>query len=147
MGHGVLSMLIAAQLTEHIIGLAIEVHRCTGRGRLESVYEECLCYELHRAGIQFEHQVAVPVLYKGLTMEAGFPGGRRRGSPGHPRNKVRRVPPASTRSSVAYLFADESDPGRLVVLLQHIQAHRQSSPPRCLSDPPRPTVVLARPPC
>jgi GxxExxY protein len=72
MGHGVLSTLIAAQLTEHIIGLAIEVHRCTGRGLLESVYEECLCYELHRAGIQFEHQVAVPVLYKGLTMEAGF---------------------------------------------------------------------------
>jgi len=65
-------MLIAAQLTERIIGLAIEVHRCTGRGLLESVYEECLCYELRQADIPFERQVAVPVLYKGLAMDAGF---------------------------------------------------------------------------
>jgi GxxExxY protein len=65
-------MLIAAQLTERIIGLAIEVHGCTGRGLLESVYEECLCYELRQADIPFERQVAVPVIYKGLVMDAGF---------------------------------------------------------------------------
>ena len=39
-------MLLAESLTERIIGLAIEVHRNTGRGLLESVYEQCLCYEL-----------------------------------------------------------------------------------------------------
>jgi GxxExxY protein len=33
-------------ITENIIGAAIEVHRTLGAGLLESVYEECLCYEL-----------------------------------------------------------------------------------------------------
>ena len=43
------------QLTEQIIGAAIEVHRQTGPGLMESVYEECLCYELsqlHKEGLQ-----------------------------------------------------------------------------------------------
>ena len=39
-------MLLARELTERVIGLAIEVHRLTGPGMLESVYEGCLCHEL-----------------------------------------------------------------------------------------------------
>jgi len=39
-------MLLACELTERVIGLAIEVHRLTGPGMLESVYEGCLCHEL-----------------------------------------------------------------------------------------------------
>jgi GxxExxY protein len=39
------------ELTERIIGLAIEVHRQTGPGLLESVYAECLGFELEQAGI------------------------------------------------------------------------------------------------
>jgi GxxExxY protein len=65
-------MLIAEQLTERIIGLAVEVHRNTGRGLLESVYEQCLCFELRRANISFERQVLIPVFYKGMAMEDGF---------------------------------------------------------------------------
>jgi GxxExxY protein len=65
-------MLIAGDLTERIIGLAIEVHRQTGPGLLESVYEQCLCHELHEAGIAFERQVAIPVTYKSLTIGEGF---------------------------------------------------------------------------
>jgi GxxExxY protein len=59
-------------LTERVIGLAIEVHRETGPGLLESVYEGCLCQELASAGIPFERQVGVPVFYKGTKLEAGF---------------------------------------------------------------------------
>ncbi|HUB11501.1 MAG TPA: GxxExxY protein [Acetobacteraceae bacterium] len=65
-------MLIAGELTERIIGLAIEVHRNTGRGLLESVYEQCLCHELRQAGIACERQVLVPVVYKGITVGDGF---------------------------------------------------------------------------
>ena len=65
-------MLIAEQLTQRIIGLAIEVHRNTGRGLLESVYQQCLCYELRQAGLAFERQVGVPVLYKGIVFDEGF---------------------------------------------------------------------------
>ncbi len=43
-------MLLARELTERVIGLAIEVHRLTGPGMLESVYEGCFCHELQQAG-------------------------------------------------------------------------------------------------
>jgi GxxExxY protein len=60
-------------LTERIIGLAIEVHRTIGPGLLESVYEACLCLELKRAGVQFRRQVSMPVVYKG-TLITRVPG-------------------------------------------------------------------------
>jgi GxxExxY protein len=56
-------MLLAEPLTDRVIGLAIEVHRHTGPGLLESVYELCLCRELADAGIAFARQVTIPVLY------------------------------------------------------------------------------------
>jgi GxxExxY protein len=65
-------MLAYRDLTEHIIGLAIEVHRTIGPGLLESVYDECLCDELTQAGIPFQRQVGVPVTYKGKTLPLGF---------------------------------------------------------------------------
>lgn len=65
-------MLLARELTEQIIGHAIEVHRITGPGMLESVYEGCLCYELAQAEIAFERQVGIPVAYKGLKFDEGF---------------------------------------------------------------------------
>jgi GxxExxY protein len=65
-------MLVEQSLTEHIISLAIEVHRNTGRGLLESVYENCLCYEFHQASVPFERQVGIPVSYKGVSVGDGF---------------------------------------------------------------------------
>ncbi len=65
-------MLMAGELTERVIGLAIEVHRHTGPGLLESVYEHCLCHELRAAGIPFERQVAIPIMYKSVPIGDGF---------------------------------------------------------------------------
>ena len=65
-------MLRAESMTERIIGFAIEVHRNTGTGLLESVYEHCLRYELQLAGIPFERQAGIPVIYKGLVLDEGF---------------------------------------------------------------------------
>jgi GxxExxY protein len=59
-------------ITEKIIGAAIEVHRITGPGLLESVYEECLCYELSQARLTFRRQVDLPVVYKGIKLDCGF---------------------------------------------------------------------------
>jgi GxxExxY protein len=58
------------ELTERIIGFAIEVHRSLGPGLLESVYEECLCLELNHAKLCFRRQVALPVSYKGFGFVA-----------------------------------------------------------------------------
>jgi GxxExxY protein len=49
-------MLEQGQLTEEVIGAAIEVHRELGPGLLESAYEECLCHELHLRGLRFQRQ-------------------------------------------------------------------------------------------
>jgi len=55
-------------LTERIIGIAIEVDRNTGPGLLESVYAACMCLELGQAGIPLSRQVAIPVSYKGVKI-------------------------------------------------------------------------------
>ena len=59
-------------LTEKIIGCAIEVHRYLGPGLLESAYEECLCYELLKAGLKVERQKALPVVYKEIKLDCGY---------------------------------------------------------------------------
>ncbi len=60
------------ELTHHIIGAPIDVHRELGPGLLETVYEECLCYELAARGIQFEKQKPIPVVYKGAKLDCGY---------------------------------------------------------------------------
>ena len=65
-------MTEANALTERIIGAAIEVHRNLGPGLLESVYEECLCYELVSTGLEFKRQVHLPVSYKGIKLDCGY---------------------------------------------------------------------------
>ncbi|MDK9718237.1 MAG: GxxExxY protein [Trichlorobacter sp.] len=61
-----------ADLTNSIIGCAIEVHKTLGPGLLESVYESCLMHELVRAGCLVERQKKLLVNYKGLEFEEGF---------------------------------------------------------------------------
>ena len=51
-------------LTEKIIGAALEVHKELGLGLLESIYEEALCYEFTLKRIEFERQVPADVIYK-----------------------------------------------------------------------------------
>jgi GxxExxY protein len=60
------------QLTEKVIGLAIEVHRQLGPGLLESAYEECLCLELQEAGLKFRRQVPLPIIYKSIRLDCGY---------------------------------------------------------------------------
>lgn len=60
------------EITEKIIGAAIEVHKAIGPGLLESAYEECLACELHLRKLHFERQVALPVTYKGVRLDCGY---------------------------------------------------------------------------
>lgn len=66
------SKLLHEDLTERVIGAAIEVHRSLGPGLLESAYEECLCHEPHLRGIAFERQVPLPVEYEGVKLDCGY---------------------------------------------------------------------------
>jgi GxxExxY protein len=60
-------MLMHGDVTEQVIGAAIEVHRVVGPGVLESIYERCLAHELDLRGIPYARQVTVPIAYKGLS--------------------------------------------------------------------------------
>jgi len=59
-------------ITDLIIGSAIEVHRALGPGMLESAYEECLSYELTRKGLSIKRQKATPVIYKEIKLDYGY---------------------------------------------------------------------------
>jgi len=61
--------MMSDELTEKIIGAAIEVHRELGPGLLESIYEEALCYEFELQGIKFERQVPADIVYKGKVIK------------------------------------------------------------------------------
>ena len=63
------------ELSNRVIGLAIEVHKTAGPGLLEHVYQECLCLELEAAGIPFQREVSIPIVYKGRTVPVGFRAG------------------------------------------------------------------------
>ncbi len=65
------------QLTENeisniIIGCAIEVHRHLGPGLLESAYQECLYYELIKAGLAVQKEIPMPIVYKEVTLDHGY---------------------------------------------------------------------------
>jgi GxxExxY protein len=56
------------EITEKIIGCAIEVHRNLGPGLLESIYEKALCFELNQINVKYEKQLKIPIVYKGLSL-------------------------------------------------------------------------------
>ena len=60
------------EITYEVIGAAIEVHRNLGPGLLESVYEECLCFELTHRQLAFQRQLALPIQYKAITLDVSY---------------------------------------------------------------------------
>ena len=64
--------MLYENLSGDVIGAAIEVHRHLGPGLLESVYRECLCWELRDRGHLIERERALPVTYKGARVDVGY---------------------------------------------------------------------------
>lgn len=60
------------ELTEKILGAAMKVHSVLGPGLLESAYEKCLLFELHRSGLNALYQVELPIVYENLRIDAGY---------------------------------------------------------------------------
>jgi GxxExxY protein len=60
------------RVAREIVDSAFAVHSALGPGLLESVYEQCLTHELGTRRLAVERQVAVPVIYRGVRIEAGF---------------------------------------------------------------------------
>ncbi len=60
------------RLATIVVDAAYKVHSTLGPGLLESIYEICLAHELRKRGIAAERQVAIPVVYDGIRLEAGL---------------------------------------------------------------------------
>lgn len=61
-----------AEITEEIIGAAIQVHRELGPGLLESAYEACLAFEMLDRGLLVEQQKPLPLRYRGLELDCAY---------------------------------------------------------------------------
>ncbi len=60
------------ELSNRVIGCALEVHKELGPGLLESTYEQCLAHELKLNGIRFRLQHPQAVEYKGMRLDCGY---------------------------------------------------------------------------
>ena len=61
-----------SELSNKVIGCAIEVHKALGPGLLESAYQQCLCHELRLNDIDFHVEKPLPVSYKGCRLDCGY---------------------------------------------------------------------------
>ena len=64
--------MLHESVTQRILQSALKVHSALGAGMLESTYQTCLRYQFGIDGLQFEHQVRLPVVYQGIHLEAGY---------------------------------------------------------------------------
>jgi GxxExxY protein len=55
-----------------ILDATFKVHTALGPGLLESVYETCTAFEVRESGLNVASQVALPVVYKNIKMDAGL---------------------------------------------------------------------------
>jgi GxxExxY protein len=59
-------------VTGQIIDAAMKVHSALGPGLLESAYEACLLFEIHKRGLKAERQVPLPIVYESVTLDVGY---------------------------------------------------------------------------
>lgn len=64
--------LLEKELTNRIVGAAIEVHKALGPGLLESAYQLCMAHESTLQKMPFEQQVPLKVQYKGIELDGGY---------------------------------------------------------------------------
>ena len=69
---GVIIKMNQEDVATIIIDAALKVHRSLGPGLFESAYQLCLAYELRHRGLQVECEVALPITYEGIRIEAGY---------------------------------------------------------------------------
>ena len=60
------------ELSNKIIGLAIEVHTVLGPGLLESAYKECLYYKMGKSGLYVEKEKPMPLVFEEVKLDCGY---------------------------------------------------------------------------
>lgn len=60
------------ELSNFVIGMAIEVHSALGPGLLESAYKECLFYKIQKEGFYVEKEKVMPLEFEGIRLDCGY---------------------------------------------------------------------------
>ena len=60
------------EISNKVIGLAIEVHKALGPGLLENTYKECLFYKINKTGLFVEKEKAIPLIFEEVKLECGY---------------------------------------------------------------------------
>ena len=60
------------EIAKIVFNLGLKVHRALGPGLLESAYQECLWYEINKAGLKVEKQKALPLVYEDVRLDIGY---------------------------------------------------------------------------
>lgn len=60
------------EIGSHVVNSAVKIHRSLGPGLLESAYQQCLAYELRKAGFQVESEVVIPIQYEEIQIDNGY---------------------------------------------------------------------------
>jgi GxxExxY protein len=60
------------ELSNKIIGSAIEIHKALGPGLLESAYKECLNYKLMQQGLKVDRERPMPLIFENTTLDCGY---------------------------------------------------------------------------
>jgi GxxExxY protein len=60
------------EISNKVIGLAIEVHSVLGPGLLESAYKECLYYKVNQSGVWVEKEKPMPLVYENVKLDCGY---------------------------------------------------------------------------
>ena len=60
------------EVTKRIIGCAFKARTALGPGLLESAYHRCLAHDLEKAGLEVESEIALPIIYDGLKIDAAY---------------------------------------------------------------------------
>jgi GxxExxY protein len=63
---------LGSDLTDRIIRFAIKVHRTLGPGLYESLYKDCLTWELQRDGLNVRTEVPPPIVYEDMRFDKGY---------------------------------------------------------------------------
>lgn len=64
--------MIENEISNKIIGAAIDVHQSLGPGLLENAYKECLFYKLNKMGLYVEKEKAMPLIYEDVRLDCGY---------------------------------------------------------------------------
>ncbi len=60
------------EISNKVLGIAIDVHKQLGPGLLESAYKDCLYYKINKSGLFVEKEKAIPLIYDEVRLECGY---------------------------------------------------------------------------